>query len=394
MNYTKEKLECTGCGACKQICPKNAIDMVENQEGFLYPQKNSKCIECGLCEKVCPKVNKFNNEKFEQEVYAAVNKNNEIVQNSSSGGAFSAICKNFCNENYIIFGAQYDKDFNVVHGYIDNIDDIEIFRKSKYVQSNIGDSYKKAKKFLEEGKKVVFSGTPCQIAGLKSFLKNNQYENLLCVDIICHGVPSPKVWRKYLEYIETKNNSKIANINFREKTNNQNKWNSKNIKIVLENGKEIIENQNENLYLKGFTKELFFRHSCNVCKFANPERTSDVTLGDCWGIENVDSNLNVHKGVSIIIANTSKGKKVLKNASSDLTLKKLDIQFAIRENAQFREPTKLHKKRNKFFRNIDRLSFEQNIKKCIGREYLLKIKRLIPTKLKRHIKKYLRPNNY
>lgn len=396
MFYLKEqrKENCMGCQACKQACPKNAIDIVEDEEGFLYPEKNSNCIECGICEKVCPISNKIENKAVRQEVYAAIYKEEQILQNSSSGGAFTAICNSFCDENYVIFGAEYDKNFKVRHGYINNIKDIENFRKSKYVQSDINDSYIKVREFLNEGKTVLFSGTPCQVVGLKNFLKNKEYENLLCIDIICHGVPSPKVWRKYIEYVESKYNSKIKKINFREKINKDNKWNSKNIKIELENNKTIIEDNIKNYYLTGFRKELLFRPSCKICKFANPNRISDITIGDCWGIKNINKELDVHKGVSLIVINTEKGKDILNVLSEYMDLEKLDLEFAIKENAQFREPTKFHKNRNKFYKNIDKSNFDRLIKKYAKDKYKVRIKRnigkLIPKEIKEKLKKIIK----
>lgn len=385
-----EKSRCTGCQACKHACPKNAIDMIEDEEGFLYPQKNNNCIECGLCESVCPLNNNIENKIIEQEVYAAIYRDDNVLNNSSSGGAFTAICNCFCDENYVIFGAEYDEKFKVKHGYADNIKDIEKFRKSKYVQSDINDSYKQVKEMLKDGKKVIFSGTPCQIAGLKSFLKNKEYNNLLCIDIICHGVPSPKVWRKYLEHVENKYNSKIKEVNFREKTNKNDRWNSKNIKIELERNRTIVEDNIKNYYLTGFRKELLFRPSCATCNFANLNRVSDITIGDCWGIEKINEELDVHKGVSLIVINTQKGKEIFNNLSKYMELQKLDLNFAIKENEQLRKPTKFHKNREKFYRNIEKNRFDKLIKKYAKDTYKIRIKRnilrLMPKGIKEKVK--------
>lgn len=383
--------KCTGCQACKEICPKKGITMVEDKEGFLYPQKNNNCVECELCKKVCPLNNEIPKLNIIQEVYAGIYKDNQILNKSSSGGAFTAICNSFCDDNYVIFGAKFDKDFNVVHGYIKDIKEIDIFRKSKYVQSDVKNSYTRAEQFLKSGKKVLFSGTPCQIAGLRSFLRNKAYENLLCVDVVCHGVPSAKVWGKYIKFVQEKYNSKIKSINFREKTYNNNKWNSKNIQIILENNKKILENNIKNDYLRGYHNRLFYRLSCKECKFANPNRISDITIGDCWGIDKVNNKLDVHRGVSLIVVNSKKGKDILNNLSNYMYLNKLDLNFAIQENETFRQPTKFHKNRDKFYKNIEKFNFSKLIKKYTKENYKIIIKRklakIIPTKIKNYIKK-------
>lgn len=393
MSYLKQNIkeDCSGCQACKQICPRNAIDMIEDEEGFLYPKKNSNCIECGLCEKICPLQNKILNKTIEQKVYAGEYKDKDILRKSSSGGAFTAICNSFCDENYVIFGAKFDNNFHVKHDYIEDINEIDIFRKSKYVQSDINKMYLKVKEFLNQGKKVVFSGTPCQIAGLKSFLNNKEFENLLCVDIICHGVPSAKVWNQYIKYVEKKYNSRIKEINFREKIIEDKKYNSRNLKIKLENGKIITENSNKSYYLKGFHNKLFYRPSCEKCKFANSNRISDITIGDCWGINKIHPELDVHKGVSLIVINTEKGNKIKEKLEEYMNLQKLDLNFAIKENAQFREPTKFHKNRDKFYKSIDNnLKFNKKIKKYAKESYKVIIKRnitkFIPKKIKKIIK--------
>ena len=196
----KDKNNCTGCRACEKICPKDAIQMVQDSEGFIYPEIDElKCIKCGLCQKVCPNVNSVKNELIEQKVYYGVHKDEEILRKSSSGGAFTAIVEAFCDKDYIIFGCTMNEKFEVYHDYVDNKKDIIKFRKSKYLQSNVKDSYIKVKEFLKNGKKVIFTGTPCQISGLKNFLGNIKQEKLLCVDLICHGVTSQKVFNSYIE---------------------------------------------------------------------------------------------------------------------------------------------------------------------------------------------------
>lgn len=372
MSYilNSNKSECTGCKACEQICPKKCITFIEDEEGFYYPQKSTECIKCGRCEKVCPMNNKTENKIKEQDVYVAKIKDEKELLKSSSGGMFWAIVDEYCDKNFAIFGARYDEKFNVIHDYTCDFKQASIFRKSKYVQSNIKNNYIIAEQFLKEGKKVFFTGTPCQVDGLKKYL-GKTYENLLTVDLICHGVPSQKVFNKYIEYVERKYKSKISNLNFREKTLKEGNWNSRNIKIELENGETIIEDSTKNLFLKGFHKALFYRPSCKECKYANPNRVSDITIGDCWGIEEINDKRNTHKGESLIILNTKKGKEIFNNLKEKLDYERLTLEFAMRTNAQLKNPTKFHKNREKFFYNLDKTEFDILINKYTKKDKLI-----------------------
>lgn len=355
---------CTGCRACELSCPKNCINMKEDHEGFIYPViDKTKCIDCGKCLKVCPVINniKTKDKLDKKEVYGYKIDNKSTLLLSSSGGAFTSIVESFCYDNFVIFGVKFDENLNAVHDFIQDKKDIQMFRKSKYVQSDVKDSYKKAKEFLNKGCKVLFTGTPCQIAGLKKYL-NKEYENLLSVEIICHGVPSKKVLNKYLEFEENKYNSKVKSINFREKVEKDGKYNSRNLKLVLENGKEIVEDSQKNIYLKGFHKGLFYRPSCYTCKFANTNRNADITIADSWGIENIYKDIDVHQGHSLVILNTKKGKEYF-NTNQEETIK-LDEQFVINNNAQYSRPTKVHKNREKFFNNLDKMPIDKLVNKC------------------------------
>ncbi len=395
--YIIESKLCSGCKACKQICPNNAIDIIQ-KDGFEYPIKNNNCIECGLCKKICPMQNTIQmyNKLDNQEVYTCSHKDEKIVQKSSSGGAFTAIAQVFCDKDYIIFGAQYNEKFDVEHDYIEDINEIHKFRKSKYVQSDIKDNYQKAKEFLNQGKKVLFSGTPCQIGGLKNYLKR-EYDNLLCIDIICHGVPSPKVFKKYRDFIETKYKSKIKNINFREKNRKNGKWNSRNILIEFENGKKIVKNSNEDLYLRVFYNNLMYRESCKYCKFANPVRYSDITIADSWGIEKKYPDIDVHKGESLVVVNTSKGKEVFNKVMSYMNVRNLTLDFAKKENKNFREPTTFNKNREEFFLYLDDMKFDKLVNKYAKIGVKTKIKRtisnILPNKLQNTVKKIVKEKN-
>lgn len=382
-----DKHKCTGCKACQQICPVKCITMVKDQEGFEYPIKDeSKCIECNLCKKVCPIINEIKPNKIVQEVYAMKSSDEDILFKSSSGGAFTAILESFKDENIVVFGVKFDEKFNVIHDYVTDKKDSYIFRKSKYVQSDIKENYIKVKNFLENGKKVIFTGTPCQIAGLRRFL-NREYNELLLIDIICHGVPSQKVFNKYIEEIKNKYKKEIKKIVFREKTLKNKIYNSKNLKIEFTDGKKIIENSIENPYLRGYHNNLFSRPSCENCIFANSRRISDITIADCWGIDKKYKNMDVHKGVSMIVVNSIKGQKIIKNIKSNNELIELDLEFAVKNNGQFREPIKFNPSREEFFKNLDKIKFSKLVNKYVKKKRFRRlVSILLPNKLKKFLK--------
>ena len=316
----KDKKDCCGCEACKQICPRKCISMVYDTEGYLYPSVNkNECIDCSLCEKVCPVLSKkVNREPIH--VYAAQSNDNNIVKDSSSGGIFSEISLKILEDNGVVFGAAFDKDFKVVHKYIEKTKDLPLLQTSKYVQSSIGESYIEVKKILDTGKKVLFTGTPCQIKGLKLFLRK-EYSNLYCVDIICHGVPSPLIWKSYLDYITQKNKickSDILKINFRDKTYG---WNCFSFCITYNksNKKKIfIEPLYKNKYLRVFISNIILRPSCYNCSFRNLNSESDLTIGDYWGVERFIPKYNKDNGVSCVIINSEKGNNLIKGTNIDV----------------------------------------------------------------------------
>lgn len=320
----REKQNCCGCSACVQICPKQCISMSADNEGFLYPQVDSSiCIECGLCEKVCPVINQ-NDPQVPLATYAAKNNNEEIRLKSSSGGVFSMLAEQIISEGGVVFGAKFDEDWTVVHDFVDSIDSVSVFRGSKYIQSNINESYKKAEVFLKSGRPVLFSGTPCQIAGLKHFLGQKKYENLLTIDVACHGVPSPYVWKKYLEEItnssvESGISKSITEISFRNK-----EYGWKHYHIVIKGisqAKNCQYGQNchnqvfldelyqQNVYMQGFLHDLYLRPSCYACPAKLGRSGSDLTLADYWGIGRINRKFDDDRGVSLVLVNTPRGAK-------------------------------------------------------------------------------------
>ena len=327
----RDKKDCCGCSACAAICPKQCITMQSDKQDFLYPfVEDSLCINCGLCEKVCPVLN-VNEERTPLEIYAAKNLNEAVRMNSSSGGIFSLLAEYVIENKGVVFGAKINECFDVVHDYTEIKEDIENFRTSKYVQSKIGDSFIRVKEFLVEGRLVLFVGTPCQIGGLKKFLRK-EYENLITVDFICHGVPSPGVWRKYIEkklrplaadgenmvLSLSLNLMPSMGINFRDKRIGWRKfgfvvqtksvvktdkiWSCRanNSKVLVH---EVLQ---DNIYLRGFLQNITLRPSCFKCAFRNFRSSSDITLGDFWGIRRIHPQYDDDKGVSVFVVHRNK----------------------------------------------------------------------------------------
>lgn len=330
----KDKSQCCGCNACVQRCPKQCIAMCEDEEGFLYPEVDEAiCIDCGLCENVCPVINQAD-ARIPLQVYAAKNTDEEIRMHSSSGGVFSILAEQTIKQGGVVFGARFDENWEVKHDYTETIDGVSVFRGSKYVQSKTGDTFKQAEQFLKQNRKVLFSGTPCQIVALKRYLKK-EYENLLLVDFICHGVPSPGVWRKYLKQVIaltcdkntvsshlklllSERNALVEGISFRDKRLGWQKYSfSLTLSTTDESGNKntvsLSESLNENLFMRGFLANLYLRPSCYACPANKGKSGSDITLGDYWGISSLMPDYDDDKGISAISVNTEKGKAVYAN---------------------------------------------------------------------------------
>ena len=266
--------------------------MQEDTEGFLYPKVNKDtCIDCGLCEKVCPILNPVNNDA-EPEVYAAINNDENIRMQSSSGGIFTLLAERVIINGGVVFGACFDKDWNVVHDYTETIDGLSRFRGSKYVQSRIGDSFQKAKSFLDEGREVLFSGTPCQIAGFKNLLKK-QYDNLLAVEVVCHGVPSPKVWQKYISAMPD-----IQQMSFRSKVHG---WKNYNVSFSFKDGTKEETVFYKNPYMNVFLSNLSLRPSCYACPVKLRNSRCDMALADFWGVDKIAPEIDDDKGCGLIL---------------------------------------------------------------------------------------------
>lgn len=331
MIHIDDKKDCCGCEACAQCCPKRCISMQEDGEGFLYPRvDHSLCIDCGLCEKVCSVLHQ-DTPSEPLTVYAAKNPDDEVRRASSSGGIFTLLAESVLAENGVVFGARFDKDWNVVHDYTESKKGLGAFRGSKYVQSRTGETFNQAERFLKAGRKVLFSGTPCQIMGLKRYLRK-EYDNLLTVDFVCHGVPSPLVWRKYIEETLVRQDEKIQfrptlnhlfsdemplieGISFRDKCLGWKKFSfaltlSKVTTAGEKNTVSLSSIFYDNAYMQAFLANLTLRPSCHACPAKCGRSGSDVTLGDFWGIEKIAPELDDDRGCSLLIINNPgvKGK--------------------------------------------------------------------------------------
>lgn len=343
------KQDCCGCSACEQSCPKQCISMQADDEGFVYPLvKKSQCIDCGICNKVCPTINSRNSQK-PISVYASKHRNEEIRLRSSSGGIFTAIAEDILNKGGVVFGAKFDDEWNVIHSHTETLDGLAAFRGSKYIQSLLGNSFQHVKSFLQQGRQVLFSGTPCQIAGLKKYLKK-EYVNLFTIEILCHGVPSPKVWREYLN--EKKNIFKCNNITNIEFRNKKTGWSKFKFIIQFENNTEYEVLATEDLFFKGFLHNLYLRPSCYCCRSKNGRAGSDITIADYWNINEALPAFNDEKGVSLILVNSERAQKLLQSLSSEIEAIETSYEVCTGKNGGFVEKLPVHRHRQSFFKEM------------------------------------------
>ena len=380
MSYltTKDKPECFGCEACVQICARHAISMKEDTEGFRYPViDESLCINCGMCKNVCSFEHMPEKHEKDKYVFGGYHLNQETRFESTSGGAFSAIADAFCDENYVVFGAEA-RGLAVVHGYITDKNDLGRFRKSKYSQSEIGSSYKDARKFLLEGKKVLFSGTPCQIAGLLSFVGNIKHENLLTVEVICEGVPSPLYVRKFDKHIKKKYGGPIESIDYRftgKSFLSHGKWDFEGMKIILaDNKKVIVKDRWFNPFWSVWLNHLMSRPSCYHCKFTTTGRTADITLGDLWGVHLYCPELYGNNGgSSLVVCNTEKGKNIFQKAQNDMFGHELKFEDALKYQGPMRKTISENSERAAFMADLESNMDYQAINKKWAKKPTMKL---------------------
>lgn len=304
MDTICDQNSCTGCQACKSVCPKSAIEMVENERGFVYPLVNKDlCIDCNLCQKVCPSINPVKKNPKQNTIYACWIKDSKNRKYSTSGGMGYIFSKWILEQNGVYCGCRWNID-HAEHVCCENHEELYQFQGSKYTYSDIGDSFKKIKDYLKQNRKVLFTGTPCQVAGLKSFLRT-EYENLFTVELICHGYPSPLMLRKRIEQIELETGKKLIDLRFRHKVKNQH---FTCMKYTFEDGTDYQCTEFKDLFSRGFDGNYFLRENCFNCKYSTPERIADLTIADFWGYYPKSLKYFNHlEGTSLVITNSSKG---------------------------------------------------------------------------------------
>lgn len=321
---------CSGCHACFNICPVRCITMCLDEEGFLYPKVDKeRCIDCGLCKEVCPALKPEKKEEKLPAAYACWNKNKEIRMSSSSGGLFTAFAQEILEHNGIVYGAAFDDDFSVHHICIKSAEELRLLQGSKYVQSAIGDTYAEVKRYLQNGRTVYFSGTPCQIYGLLGYLQK-PYDSLYTQDIICHGVPSVVTWKHYVAMKEKQQHAKVKTISFRNKDNG---WLSYCMKFVFDNGSVYRRVHGKDLFMRGFLKNLYLRPCCYHCHYKTKDRCSDITLADFWGIEDVKPELFQKEGTSLVLIHSERGQELMERIQGKLVCQKVDAQLALDNNS-------------------------------------------------------------
>lgn len=351
---------CYGCGLCKSVCPKKAIEMKENKDGFLNPVIDmSKCVQCGLCEKKCLYLNEKKVEKINKndKAYAVQINDKSSLKKSSSGGFFYEIAKNFIENGGYVAGCIWNENMMPVHILSNNIKDIEKMQGSKYVQSDLRDIFLDIKKIIDE-KKVLFTGTPCQVEAIKSFINN---DNLVTISLICEGVPSRKVWKLYKDSLEKSQKSELVKVNFRNKDNCG--WKMPDSVYVFGNSKEIKKlSFNLDNYVSSFIEGLIMNEKCYDCKFKGNNNMGDIIIGDFWKVPDDLFGNQTKNGVSAIIIKNKKGEELL-NSMQDIDIKKVNMDLVINGNPNLENSIGRPKERKSFFEKIDHMEINENFRK-------------------------------
>ena len=366
--------------------------MQETSEGFLYPDVNAECVHCGICVRACPALTPPAIDVFEKECYCAYLLDNEKRMQSTSGGVFSGLAEKIILDGGIVFGAAYDTDLNVSQIAVDNLNDLQKLKSSKYVESYTGDSFKQVKLFLDKGRTVLYSGTPCMIAGLKTFL-GKTYENLITVDIICHGVPSRKLFRKYLEWLGKKYRGKIIYYGFRDKDVGGWSCGGKAKTKTKTKTKTIAGSCDP--YYASFLRGETYRESCYTCPFANTQRIGDITLGDFWGVERFYPEIDRTKGVSCVIVNSCKGQAFFDSVKEQLNTRRTNIESILFQNDNLKFPTQRSSMRNFLYDDIDASQIKSVFSKFKYNKSLMfrirvSISNYLPSNVKQMLRVFLR----
>lgn len=358
----KDKIKCCGCTACANVCPKSAIIMLPDEEGFYYPVTNMElCVDCGVCNKVCPILNR---EKVKEHAqgYIIRHKDMDIVEQSTSGGAFTAFASYLLSQGAVVYGAGYDENMRVICKMAQSEEQLAEMRGSKFVQSQLGNTYKKIEIQLNSGLKVLFTGTPCQVSGLLNYL-GGKPSNLICMDFVCRGVPSPKLWENYVKMMEKKYGSKMIGARFKHKTYG---YHTTTMKVDFESGKTWYGSGRVDPMMKAFVNELASRPSCSACVFKGVGRLSDITMFDCYEFGEITGENDDDKGYTSLLIHTETGYKLLKEIADRLVIYHVDIDSLVTNNGiMVCNSAKPHKKRDEFYRLSTSMPIDMAMQKIL-----------------------------
>jgi coenzyme F420-reducing hydrogenase beta subunit len=389
----EEKKDCSGCGACLAVCPQKAITMTPDAEGFVFPViDNNLCVECGLCVRTCAFQNVPVTADEPLATYAAVNKDQTALHSSSSGGVFAALASLTFEGGGVVFGCAFNSDMEPEHVCIDSPADMKRLQGSKYVQSDVKNTYAEAQKYLREGRRVLYTGTPCQIAGLKSYL-GQDYDCLITADVICYGVPSAAFFKGYMEHLEDKLKGRVVDFKFRDKSKG---WGSMGKVVYDRNGvlRERLITPLTSYYITYFYSRSILRESCYNCKYAGGNRQGDFTMGDYWGIEKAHPEIDARNGVSVLLVNSEKGRALVPKLSKLLSLTESTFDQAKAQNCQLNRPTPKSNQREAIL-----TTWREGGYRAVADEYwnanrqrilITRVKMVVPQPVKRLIKRIVR----
>lgn len=370
---------CCGCGACVQVCPEHCIEMKSDSEGFDYPAADKvKCIDCGQCDSVCPELITSTQTMSHEEptAHVAYAKDDSIRMASSSGGLFSVLAEAILRKNGVVYGAAFDERQLVHHIRVDRKEDLWELRGSKYLQSRMENRFQDAAKDLQDGKLVLFSGTGCQIAGLKSFLKQ-EYDNLFTIDVLCHGVPSPKLWKHYLSEQERAHGAAVRRTFFRQKDFG---WKTFALSLDFTNGRAYVKRFQDDSFMQLFLKNICLRPACYQCRFKAIVSQADITLGDCWGIEKYMPDMDDDRGTSVILVHTEKGNALLHDVSPRLIIRRAAMEGVAQP--MIWKSVNPHRKRELFFKKLNSSASFESLVDLLSPTFMERAKRKIRNVLK------------